>query len=43
LMDGGEENLRNLIKLWKEQTATILALLGKQTLQECSLKDLGNK
>ena len=43
LMAGGEENLRNLIYLWKEQTTTMLALLGKQSLQECSAKDLGNK
>jgi isopentenyl-diphosphate delta-isomerase len=43
LMNGGEEELHLLISRWKEQTAIILALLGRRSLQECSTKDLGNK
>jgi isopentenyl-diphosphate delta-isomerase len=40
LMNGGEEELHQLISLWKEQVATILTLLGRKSFQECSLKDL---
>lgn len=43
LMSGGEEELHRLVGLWKEQTAIILTLLGRRTLQECAPKDLGNK
>lgn len=43
LMEGGEEELHRLIGRWKEQTAIILTLLGRRTLQECSPRDLGNK
>ena len=43
LMKGGEEELRSLIHIWKEQTAIILTLLGKQALRECAINDLSNK
>lgn len=43
LMKGGEEELHRLVSRWKEQTAIILTLLGRRTLQECSPKDLINK
>lgn len=43
LMNGGEDELRDLIRLWKEQTTIILTLLGKRSLRECTSKDLSNK
>lgn len=43
LMNGGEDELRDLIRMWKEQTRIILTLLGKRSLRECTLKDLSNK
>lgn len=43
LMSGGEDELHRLIGSWKTQTAIALTLLGRRSLQECSLKDIGNK
>lgn len=42
LVHGGEQELKQLIDKWKKQTAMILTLLGRRSLQECSPKDLGN-
>jgi len=43
LMNGGEDELHDLIRVWKEQTTLILTLLGRRSLRECTLKDLSNK
>lgn len=43
LMDGGEEELHQLVDRWEAQTARILTLLGRCSVKECNPNDLVKK